>query len=297
MHLILKGTGVFMKLINKLERRFGKYAIPNLMRYVVLLYVVGLIIGSLNPFAFRLLDLNFDAIRHGQVWRLITFIIPQVSFYDIIFVFFKAYLFYVIGNALERSWGAFRLNLYFFSGVIFNILAAFIIYLITKQNVPATLEFIYSSMFFAFAALYPDTQFLIYFIIPIKVKYLAWLSGAFYIFSIVSFIISKNYLGIVSIVVSLMNFLIFFLATRNYNRISPREFERKARYRRMRNEGMRQGNVSHMNGRRVITKHKCAVCGRTELDDDQLEFRFCSRCDGNYEYCMDHLFTHEHVKR
>lgn len=286
-----------MNLLNKLERRLGRYALHNLMRYVVALYIVGLVIGTINPYAFSLLNLNFNEIARGQVWRLVTFIIPTVSLYDIFFVFFKAYLFYIIGNALERSWGAFRLNLYFFSGVIFNILAAFIVFLITKQNIGASIEYVYSSMFFAFAALYPNTQFLIYFIIPVKVKYLAWLNGAVYIFIILRSIIGRDYLSIVSIVVSLANFLIFFLASRNYMRISPKEFERRARYRRMRNEGLRTGNVTNMDGHKVITRHKCAVCGRTELDDDQLEFRFCSKCDGNYEYCMDHLFTHEHVKK
>ena len=287
-----------MNILNKMERRFGRYAIPNLMRYIVALYVVGLIVGMMNPYAFSLLNLDFDEIRNGQVWRLITFIIPWVEMRNIFFVFIKAYIFYMIGNALERSWGAFRLNLYFFSGVIFNILAALIVYLITKQNITTSIEYIYTSMFFAFAALYPNIQFLLYFIIPVKVKYLAWLSGAYYIFIIIQSIMNKNYLNIVSIVVSLANFLIFFLATRNYTRISPREFERKARYKRMRKEGIRQsGNVTQMDARKVITRHKCAVCGRTEKDDDMLEFRFCSKCDGNYEYCMDHLFTHEHVKK
>jgi hypothetical protein len=287
-----------MNILNKLERRLGRYALRNLMRYVVALYVAGLVIGVINPYAFTLLSLNFNEIARGQVWRLVTFIVPQSSIYNIIFVFFKAYIFYIIGNALERAWGAFRLNLYFFSGVLFNVLAALIVFLITGQNIGASIEYVYSSMFFAFAALYPNTQFLIYFIIPVKVKYLAWLNGAIYIYIIMRAIIGRNYLSIITIVVSLANFLIFFLATRNYMRISPREFERKARYRRMRMEGIKQsGNVTHVDGHKVITRHKCAVCGRTELDDDMLEFRFCSKCDGNYEYCMDHLFTHEHVTK
>jgi hypothetical protein len=289
---------LFMNILNKLERRLGRYALRNLMRYVVALYVAGLVIGVINPYAFTLLSLNFNEIARGQVWRLVTFIVPQSSIYNIIFVFFKAYIFYIIGNALERAWGAFRLNLYFFSGVLFNVLAALIVFLITGQNIGASIEYVYSSMFFAFAALYPNTQFLIYFIIPVKVKYLAWLNGAIYIYIIMRAIIGRNYLSIITIVVSLANFLIFFLATRNYMRISPREFERKARYRRMRMEGIKQsGNVTHVDGHKVITRHKCAVCGRTELDDDMLEFRFCSKCDGNYEYCMDHLFTHEHVTK
>ena len=101
-----------------------------------------------------------------------------------------------------------------------------------------------------------------------------------------------------AIVVSVLNFIIFFFATRNYRRISPSEFKRKAEFRRkMHDAKWESGNVVEFRGRNVITRHKCAICGRTELDDDSLEFRFCSKCEGNYEYCSDHLYTHEHVKR
>ncbi|HHT88901.1 MAG TPA: rhomboid family intramembrane serine protease [Clostridiales bacterium] len=294
-----------MKFIQMLERKFGKYAIRNLMKYVIALYVVGLLVYSINPFAYIYLGLDIDLVLKGQVWRLVTFLIPYVTFgSNILFVFLKAYLFFVIGNALENAWGSFKLNLYFFSAVIFNIIAAFLVYLLFRINIlgnvmiviSSPIDIIYSSMFFAFAALYPNTQFLIYFIIPVKVKYLAWISGAYYLINIYKFISSGYYFGVIPIVVSLANFLIFYIATRNYRWISPREFERRAKFRRQMNEGRKQGNVTGFGGRSVITRHKCAVCGRTELDDDNLEFRFCSKCNGNYEYCMDHLFTHEHVK-
>ena len=287
-----------MKLLNKLERKYGRYAIHNLMKYVVMLYGIGLVIGTIAPGLYNIgLSLNFDMIKKGQVWRLITFIIPNVSIYDILFVALAAYLYYMIGNALERAWGAFRFNVYFFSGVIFNILASWITYLLTGVSISPSLDYVYGTMFFAFAALYPNTQFLLYFLIPVKAKYLAWFDAALYIIMVVQYIMSKNYYAIIPVVVSMANFLIFFFTTRNYRRISPKEFERKARFRRQMNAGRNTGNTSTQRGHTVITRHKCAVCGRTELDDDRLEFRFCSKCDGNYEYCMDHLFTHEHVKK
>ena len=287
-----------MKLLNKLERKYGRYAIHNLMKYVVMLYGIGLVIGTIAPGLYNVgLSLNFDMIKKGQVWRLITFIIPNVSIYDILFVALAAYLYYMIGNALERAWGAFRFNVYFFSGVIFNILASWITYLLTGVSLSPSLDYVYGTMFFAFAALYPNTQFLLYFLIPIKAKYLAWFDAALYIIMVIQYIMSKNYYAIIPVVVSMANFLIFFFTTRNYRRISPKEFERKARFRRQMNAGRNTGNTSTQRGHTVITRHKCAVCGRTELDDDRLEFRFCSKCDGNYEYCMEHLFTHEHVKK
>ncbi len=295
-----------MRFIQQLEKKLGRYAIKNLMKYVILLYGAGLLIYTFSPNAFIYLGLDIDKVLQGQIWRLITFLIPYVTLgSNIFFVFIKAYLFYIIGNSLENAWGSFRLNLYFFSAVIFNIVAAFIVYGLANFNIlggimilfQSPLEIIYSSMFFAFAALYPNTQFLIYFIIPVKVKYLAWFSGAMYIYNSYNLIVSGFALGIIPIVVSLANFLIFYFATRDYRSVSPREFERRAKFRKQMNEGRQQGNVTEFKGANVITRHKCAICGRTELDDDNLEFRFCSKCDGNYEYCMDHLFTHEHVHK
>ncbi|NLK03344.1 MAG: hypothetical protein GX319_02910 [Clostridiales bacterium] len=298
-----------MRFLNILEKKFGRYTIQNLMKYVIALYAVGIAIYTVNPSAYMHLGLDVNMVLKGQIWRLFTFLIPYNTFRDIFYVILKAYIFYMIGNQLENAWGSFRLNLYFFSAVIFNIIAAFIVYFIFDINILGSflgfnilalstpLDIIYSSLFFAFAALYPNTQFLLYFIIPVKVKYLAWISGAFYIYNIYQFIDAKFYLGTIPILVSLANFLIFFFATRNYRRVSPREFERRAKFRRQMKEGMRYGNVTEFRGKNVITRHKCAVCGKTELDDDDLEFRFCSKCDGNYEYCMVHLFTHEHVKR
>ena len=93
--------------------------------------------------------------------------------------------------------------------------------------------------------------------------------------------------GRIAIIMSILNFLIFFLSTRNYRRVSPKEIHRKQVFKAQMREPRRGG---------MVTKHKCAVCGRTELDDPNLEFRFCSKCDGNYEYCQDHLFTHQHIK-
>ncbi|HKL79760.1 MAG TPA: hypothetical protein VJ888_04910 [Mobilitalea sp.] len=297
--------------MNKMERRFGKYAIPNLMKYVIVLYAIGLIIGMTNTSIISMLGLEFNMIMKGQIWRLVTFLIPINFMRNIIYVLLKAYIFYMIGNTLERAWGTFRLNFYFFSGVLLNILAALITYIITSYNIlgydsiPSLsamltnnpLDLIYSSLFFAFAALFPNTQFLLYFIIPVKVKYLSWISGAFYIYMIYQCVDAGYYYGIIPIVVSLVNFVIFFFATRKNQRFSPRELDRKAKFRKQMNEGRNTGNVVDMQGKSIVTRHKCAVCGRTELDNDQLEFRFCSKCDGNYEYCMDHLFTHEHVNK
>ncbi|MDD3173629.1 MAG: hypothetical protein PHF63_08220 [Herbinix sp.] len=288
-----------MKFLNQLERKFGRYAISGLMRYIVMLFVAGMLLGSFMPEVYyEYLSLDFSQVARGQVWRLITFIIPLSSMNGILFFAITTYFYYIIGNALENAWGAFRFNLYFFSGIFFNIIASLIIYFITGQSLAgSSLSVVCGTLFFAFAALYPNMQFLFYFIIPIKAKYLAWFQGAMYVYTAFEYLMNKQYLLIIPLVVSLANFLIFFFYTRNYRKISPSEFKRKATYKRQVNAGRNEGNVAQFKGRNVITRHKCAVCGRTELDNEQLEFRFCSKCDGNYEYCMDHLFTHEHVHK
>lgn len=280
-----------MKFINKLERKFGKYAIPNLMYYIIILYGIGFVINMVNPLIYiNFLSLNAKAILHGQIWRIITFMMQPPS-NSIIFVVFALYLYYMIGTNLERAWGAFRFNLYFFTGILGHVLGAILVYFTTYiatgvgQVYLLDTTYLNFSLFFAFAAVYPNVQFLIYFIIPVKVKYLAYINGGFFFLTIITAITNKDWATVLAVTISLLNFAIYFFTTRNYRNISPRELHRKKVY---------QQQVKQPQN---ITKHKCAICGRTEENDENLEFRFCSRCDGNYEYCQDHLFTHEHVKR
>jgi len=304
-----------MKFLNKLERRFGKYAIHNLMRYVIAMYVGGFVLGLIGnaykvDFYYNFLSLDISKVLQGQVWRLFTFILqpPSMSFWVLIML----YMYYMIGTSLERAWGAFRFNLYFLSGIIFNIIAAFLIYFVTLLTPNAvyapytdSISYINQTMFLAFATLFPNMQFLLFFFLPIKVKYLGWFYAALLAYQVIVLLgagllhgdIESISQGI-AIIISLMNFLIYFASTRNYHRYSPASIKRKTAFRRdIRQAGREGGKVVNFNGKSVITRHKCAVCGRTELDDDTLEFRFCSKCEGNYEYCSDHLYTHEHVHK
>lgn len=293
-----------MKWLGKAERRFGRYAISNLMKYIVFLYVIGFILNLVSPdFYYNWLTIDIGKILEGQVWRLVTFLIQPPNS-SILFILISLYLYYSIGNALENAWGSFLFNLYFLSGVLFNILAVVIFYLISGISIPIGVDYINQSLFFAFAALYPNMQFMLFFLIPVKVKYLAWIYGGLMGYEVLDFLISGIRFGqtmligyALLVVVAMANFLLFFLMTRNYKRISPGQMRRKAAFKREIHNAARSGGVKvTQDGRTVITRHKCAICGRTELDDENLEFRFCSKCNGNYEYCSDHLFTHEHVK-
>lgn len=285
-----------MDWLSKLERRFGKYAIPNLMFYIIIMYGAGFVLNLINPtFYYQYLSLDATAILHGQIWRIITFMIQPPST-SLIFIIFALYLYYMIGVELERAWGAFRFNLYFFSGVIFHVIAEILVYLFTGMSLPIDTWYLNMSLFFAFAALYPDVKFLLFFIIPIKVKWLALFDGAYFVYTIIlAFLPSYggSTFGViykanaVAAVVSILNFIIFFLGSRNMKQYSPKQVKRKKEFK----QKMRPVNT-YANGAR----HRCAVCGRTELENPDLEFRYCSKCNGNYEYCQDHLFTHTHVK-
>jgi len=290
-----------MDWINKLERKFGRYAIHNLMFYISILYALGFVIMEFAPmFYFQYLAMDVNAILHGQIWRLFTFIIYPPST-NLFFVLISIYLYYSIGQALEYVWGAFRFNLYFFMGVLLHIVAAFITYFVFHVSFLSMMGATYLnlSLFFAYATMYPNQQFVLFFVLPIKAKHLAWIDAIYFGYTILQAFM-PNYGGgpagvlykanALAAFVSILNFLIFFLTTRHAKRFSPKEVHRKHAYHKAVREGRRE--QTGPDG----AKHRCAVCGRTELDDDTLEFRYCSKCNGNYEYCQDHLFTHEHVK-
>ncbi|SDB15919.1 rhomboid family intramembrane serine protease [Eubacterium oxidoreducens] len=279
-----------MNFLNKLERTFlGKLAIPNLMRVIIGAYVVGYIIQIMNPTLVTYLTLEPYYIIHGQIWRLISWILIPPS-RGIIWAIIMMIFYYQLGGALERTWGTFRFNVYIWGGFIFTIAGAFLLYVIYGLTTGYSVSmgsyfstyYINMSIFLAFAVSYPNMEVMLYFILPIKMK---WLS-IFYVALVVYNMFTTNWAGRMAIFMSLLNFLVFFLLTRNYKRVSPKEIHRKQMYKRQ----------TRTNPRATITKHRCVVCGRTEKDDPSLEFRFCSKCNGNFEYCQDHLFTHQHIK-
>ena len=173
-----------MNLLNKLERKFGKYAIPNLMFYVIILYVAGFILDLVNPgFYETYLALDASAILQGQVWRVFTFLIqPPDS--GPIFMIIALYFYYYIGRALEAVWGTFRFNLYFILGVILHIAAAFLAHIIFDATLPLGTYLLNLSLFFAFAAMFPNQEFYLFMLVPIKVKWLAWLDAVYFGYAI-----------------------------------------------------------------------------------------------------------------
>lgn len=283
-----------MNFLNKMERKYGRYAIHNLTKYMIGCYAIGYILlyigQAFGANFFQYLLLSPYHIMHGQIWRIVSWILIPPSSSNIIFVLIMLSFYYYLGTALERTWGAFRYNVYILGGMLCTVIGAFILYFISGPNEMFSLingmsfstYYINLSIFLAFAMNYPDMEVLFMMIIPIKIKYLALLDVAYLLFDLI-----RGGWGTRTVIIaSLLNFIIYFLMTRNYRRISPQEIHRKQQFKKAVHPQMTPGG----------TRHKCAVCGRTEKDGEHLEFRYCSKCNGNYEYCQDHLFTHQHIK-
>lgn len=288
--------------MSNFEKKFGKYAIRNISLVLIMCYVVGYVIELINANFLMYLTLNPYAILHGQIWRLVTWIIiPPSSLdpYNIIFIGIMLLFYYNIGTSLERTWGTYRYNVYLLSGMLFTVLGSFVWMAIQYVAAGgfidadyASVLFSYASLFFstyyinmsiflAFAATFPDVQVLLMFLVPVKVKWLGVLYGLVLVYD---FLFAGSLVTKIAIVSSLLNFAIFFFTSRSHIHMSPRQMKRRAEFR----QDIRRNSK--------VTKHKCAVCGQTEDDNPNLEFRYCSKCNGNYEYCQQHLFTHTHVK-
>ncbi len=273
--------------LDKMERRFGRYAIRNLTMYLLAGYAIGYLLSFTMPQLLTYFTLEPALILKGQVWRLLSWVIIPPND-NIIFVIFMMLLYYSLGNTLESYWGAFRYNVYIFSGILFTVIGAFIVNGliggITGFGSLYSTYYINMSIFLACASIMPDYQLLLYGIIPIKMKWLA-------VLDVVLLAVDAVQGGLIIRIVinaSLLNFIIFFFCNRNLRGHSPKQAARRKKFQKQISRPQNQ----YAGG----AKHRCAVCGRTELDNPTLEFRYCSKCNGNYEYCQDHLFTHEHVK-
>jgi len=215
-----------------------------------------------------------ERVIQGEIWRLISYIfIPP--FTSPLFIFFVLQLYYMIGVSLEQEWGSFKFNLYYLTGMLGTTLAAFLSGGIT------TSLYLNLSLFLAFAKLFPDYEFLLFFILPVKVKYLAWLQWANIFFTV----ITDNPLAIkVAALISVCNYLLFF----------GKDLFTAAK---LNNQSYRRRQQFRAESTPAKTAfHHCTICGKTELDDPKLEFRYCALCAGDHEYCMEHLQGHEHFK-
>ena len=307
--------------MDQLEKRFGRFAIPDLTVKFLFLQAIGYVL-------FEMLKLDgmrtycemnpYMILHHFQIWRLVTWLMIPTDGGLFLFIITAVFFYLPIGRQLEQTWGEFRYTFYLFLGFFFTVLGGFIVYGITGGMaitmdqgvlVKATGEvarramengtaydqigamitpfYVMMSIFFAFAATYPEEMVLFMFLIPVKMKWLALLDGAFMVYRIFIGAGNGDYAEVITIVMSLLNFVIYWFLSRNdsFKRYRPKEVKRRREFQ----------NMVKMTPP-GIALHKCAICGKTSLEYPDMDFRFCSKCNGNYEYCPEHLFTHTHVK-
>jgi len=208
----------FDRWLSKIDRKFGRYAIRNLMLYIVLGQGVVLsftLVLSINVSHF--LNFYLPAIRDGQVWRLFSFILIPLSFSPF-FAILTMYFSWLIGSHLENEWGALKFNLFYFLGIVGAVLGG----LYTGF---ATNAYIHTSLLLAFALLYPDYQILLLFILPAKVKYLGYFTSA----SLAIHFLRSSWTHRIAILISILNLILFFWPI-FFNRI--RSWKRKRKWKR-----------------------------------------------------------------
>ena len=289
--------------MKKLRGRFDRFCfrhrdkgIPNLMMYIAL--------GSALVYNMSLIDqtnalyyfLCFDraAILRGQVWRLFTYALT----FDMGNVFYTAIgllCYYSLGRAIENSWGTLRFNLFYFRGMIMMDIYCMIF------GGYANVDYLNLSLFLAYATMYPDAQFLFLFIIPVKAWIFALMDLLLVIFGLIAYPFPANLFS----VISLANYFLFFgkdvlnvipvswrMNARRLFRKGPKKAQ-KAKTIPFPNAGSYQATVATP---QAPFTHKCTVCGRTDVSDPELEFRYCSRCKGYHCYCQDHINNHAHIE-
>ena len=281
-----------MKKVDIFCYRHPRFGIPNLMLYVVVgnaIVWLFSMFGSLSGSGVSILSALYFSPYHilrGEVWRLLTFIIIPESTSILALIFF--YFYYMIGRTVEAQWGPGKFTIYFFSGVLLTVIYGFFVYFVFHVNLAVSAQFIYLSLFFTFATLYPDMQVLLFFFIPIKIKWLAIVDALFFLYSIVASSFPANLLPIVAVA----NYLLFcggWLAD-GIRRLFGGGKKQRENTVDFRNEVRR---IQYEKQQKPYTR-RCEVCGRTDTDYPDLEFRYCSRCAGYHCFCMDHINNHRH---
>ena len=275
-------------LMNKVDRfcyKHPRFGIPNLMLYIVIGNVIVWLFDMMNTTIPLSSFLAFSPayILRGQVWRLVTFAIIPNSYGFLALIAF--YFYYFIGSTIEREWGSGKFTIYFFTGMVLTVVYGFVLYFITGVSYSVSAEYIYLSMFFTFATLYPDMQVLLFFIIPIKMKWLGIVDGVFFLYEVLTGAFPSNLLPLVAV----LNYLLF-CGGWLFDYFRPARVKQRKNTVNFKNEVRR---IQYEQKTKPYTR-KCEVCGRTDTDYPQLEFRYCSRCAGYHCFCIDHINNHVH---
>ena len=292
--------------MKNLRRRFNRFCtqhrskgIPNLMLYIslgcALVYLMTQI--TQNTILYSLLIFDRAAILQGQVWRLVTY---PLTFYNstLLLMAVALYCYYSIGRAMEHIWGTLRFNLFYFSGLVLMDIWCMIF------GGRADVTYLNLSLFLSYATMFPDAQFLLFFVIPIKARIFAIFDLLLVIYGLLAYPFPANGFA----VISLANYFLFF--GKDVLNVLPRSWliklqqmgkKKKApEYKQDRPKVVPFPNAAAQESasprQQANYTHKCTICGRTDASNPELEFRYCSRCSGYHCYCQDHISNHTHVE-
>ena len=321
-------------LLRKLEQKLDKFAIPKLYLVIIVCIIIGYILFYTLPGVYIYLVLSpYEIVVNHQFWRLFTWIftIPyglNGSILSVLFLPINLLFYYFLGRSLENYWGKFMFNLYVLGGALLTdilvVIGAYYFYFwspnaATNQVLYANLggynvtRFMLMSIFLAFTVVGGDNVVYLYFVIPLKMKWLAYIDLVLLGINFVTGHIFDR-LIIISTVVAYMT---FYLINRGKTHGTLKDKRRKNQFVKAKQKGYKKkakqartnpdGTIEFPgSGSKIITPgtgnpegitiHKCAVCGITEKQNPEMQFRFCSKCNGNYEYCSEHLYTHTHVQ-
>ena len=293
--------------MKNLRRRFNRFCfehrnkgIPNLMLYIslgcALVYLMTQV--TQNTLLYSLLVFDRDAILHGQVWRLISY--PLTFGYNnnsLLLVAVALFCYYSIGRAIENIWGTLRFNLFYFSGILMMDIWCMIF------GGRADVTYLNLSLFLSYATMFPDAQFLLFFIIPVKAWIFALIDLLLVVYGLFAYGFPLNFFS----VISLANYFLFF--GKDVLNVIPLSWRTNAR------RLFKKNNYTPKQDRPKVVPfpqpgsheastakpqapytHKCTVCGRTDVSNPELEFRYCSRCKGYHCYCEEHINNHSHVE-
>lgn len=291
-----------MKRVKNLRKHFERLCfqhrdkgIPNLMLYVVLANILVYIFSMATNDVTLYLALRFDRdlILRGQVWRLITFVFTGAFGYgSILMVLISSLCYFSLGRAIENSWGTFRFNLFYFTGIILLDIYAMIFGCYVDPY------YLNLSLLLSYATLYPNAQFLLFFFIPVK----AWIFALIDIFLIVLGLFTDSFPYNLIPIVALLNCFLFF--GKDIINVFPLSWRSKLGHlfkeKTFSHTTHKEPIQFHTNRPPANTKpaysHHCTVCGRTDVSHPDLEFRYCSRCNGYHCYCEDHISNHTHIQ-
>ena len=262
-----------MDWIDKLERRFGGLAVPGLTRYLSMAMLSVFFLQKTDTIGFERLMMSYEAVIDGQIWRLFTFLLIPMST-NPFFLLFELMILVMVGDGLERHWGSFKLTLYYLVGAVATALSAMLI-----GGYIADSRLIYQSMFFAFATVFPNYELLLFFILPVKVKYLALFSAFWIVWTVAVAPLEIK----VAALLTVANYLLFFGRTGVDTIIrNKKAYQRRKSF----EESFRSGDEP---------RHRCSVCQRTEKSNPELQFRYCTcdQCEGGTAFCLEHLADHK----